>query len=103
MDGSLGELDCGHGGAGTREIHRVGPDAAPDLEDALSRPSRELGERRNMWLDEVLPLLDFVEVLARADRLQRVPDVARPRIPERPHGIDRDVGESLVRFHNASV
>src|SRR5215211_2203924 len=76
-----GELDGSELGARPGEVDRVGPDAATHLENALVLPAIELGERRNVWLDEVLPRLDLVEVLLRADRLRRVADVAGTGVP----------------------
>ena len=82
------EVDRRQLGACTGEVDRVGADAAADLEHTLAAPALEVREPRNVRLDEVLPRLDLVEVLARPDGLRRVPDVAGPRIP-----VALDVGE----------
>ncbi len=51
-------------GTGPSEVDRVGADPAADLEHPLAPPALELGEAGNVRLDEVLPRLDLVEVLA---------------------------------------
>ena len=63
------------------EIHRRGSNSTPDFEDALSSPAFKLREPRNVRLDEMLALLDFVEILAAADGLRRMPNIARSRVP----------------------
>jgi hypothetical protein len=48
-------------GAGARESHRRGPNAAADLEHALAGPVIELRKFRDMRFNEMLALLDLVE------------------------------------------
>src|SRR5262249_2184033 len=78
--------------AGAGKVDRVGADPAADLEHALPLPPIEFDERGNVRLNEVLPGLDLVEVLLRADRLIRMSDIAGARIPVLLDGLDR-------RFH----
>ena len=41
----------------------------------------------------------IAEILARADRLRRVADVAGASVPELAHGADRNVGKGGITFH----
>ena len=75
------EVDRREVGTGPSEVDRVRADPAADLEDPLATPPLELGEAGNVRLDEVLPSLDLVEVLARPNRLRRVSDVAGTGVP----------------------
>src|SRR5581483_6260856 len=77
----LRQVDRRELGARPSEVHRVRAEAATDLQDLLPTPALELREAGDVRLHEVLPCLDLVEVLARADHLGRVPNVARATIP----------------------
>src|SRR5688572_4096267 len=74
--------------AGAREVDRVCPQAAPNLQDALPGPALELRKGGNVRLDEVFPPFDFVKVLARADRCLRMAEVARACVPIVTNPID---------------
>src|SRR5262249_14460973 len=63
-------------GAGTREIDGIGADAAADFQNALAVPARKIGKGGDVRLDEVLARFDLVEVIARANWLGRVANVA---------------------------
>src|SRR5262245_32389359 len=70
------QIDRGGGRAVPREVDGVRADAATDFEHALAAPAREVGEGRNMRLDEILALLNLVEIGARSDRLVGVAQIA---------------------------
>jgi hypothetical protein len=101
--GRVRQFDRCDSGSGAREVDRIGADAAPDLEHALAGPPGELGETGDVRFDEILALLDLIEVLARADRFRRVPDIAGPHVPIRADRVDRDIGERLVNVHDGSL
>jgi hypothetical protein len=63
------ELDGSQLAPGAGEVARVRPDPATDLEHPLAVPALELGEGRNVRLDQVLPSFDLVELRLRPDRL----------------------------------
>ena len=83
-----GQVDRRQLGARPGEVDRVGADPATDLEYPLSVPPLKLREPRNVRLHESTSGLDLVEVLARANRLGRVPDVAGTIVP-----VAADVGD----------
>src|SRR5690348_2102115 len=89
-----GEIRSSHLCTGAQEVHRVGADAAADLEHFLALPTGELGKARNVGLDHIFPRLDLVEILARAFGLRRMADVARARIPIVAYRVDRNIGEA---------
>ena len=93
LDRLLGQLGNGDLGAGTGEVDRVRSNATADLEHLRSRPAVKLRKDWNVWLDEVLPRFDLVEVLAASDRLWRVADVARAPVPVGLNRLDRHFGE----------
>ena len=92
-DGLAREVAGNHFGASSCEIDRVGADATADLEDPLPLPGGEVGKGWDVRFYEVLPLLHLVEVLRRADRQRRVPEVARPTIPILPYSLNRSLLE----------
>src|SRR5215216_4699726 len=75
------ELDNGEVRAMSSEIDRVGTNPTTYLEHAFATPPAEIGKRRNVRLDEVLSLFDFIEIQARAKRLHGVSNITRPTIP----------------------
>ena len=97
----LGQVHRGDLGAGAREVDGIGADAAADFQHLLALPPLKIGEPWNMRLHHVLARLDFVEVLARADRLGRVPDVAGARIPVLPDRGNRGLRKGCGRLHGS--
>src|SRR6185312_4583535 len=71
------QVDAGVVGAGTCKVDRIGAQSTADLQHAAATPARELRELRNMRLDEIFALFNFIEVLARTEFSPRMPYVAR--------------------------
>jgi hypothetical protein len=67
------------------EVDGVGAQSATDFEDSLSAPPFEIGETRNVRLDEILTGFYFVKILLAPDALPGVPEIAGPLIPEIPN------------------
>src|SRR5262245_9922338 len=74
-----------------REIDGGGTDSASDLEYLFAAPAVELGKARDMGLHEIFAGLHFVEIVARAEGLRRMPDVARAPVPVLLHLINNGV------------
>src|SRR5262249_13968202 len=90
LEGRLGKVDSRDRRTASREVDRVGADAAADLEHALPPPTSKVGEPWDVRLDEVPSPLDLVEVLTAAHRLRQVGNVAGPSAPVRSNSVQRD-------------
>src|SRR5262249_33362249 len=98
--GFVRQFDRGDAGTRAREAHGIGTEAASDLEDPATVPPGEIRERRNVRLDEILAPLHLIEVIAGTNRLRRMADVARPRIPVVADPVNRYFCESLINVHS---
>src|SRR5207245_4767600 len=98
LEALLGKVDHRDVRAGPSEVDGVGADAAADLEHFLAAPELELSELRDVGLDEILASLDLIEILARADRVGRVADIAGPSVPVGANLVD-DRGGVDARGH----
>src|SRR5262249_57152685 len=81
LHGLLGKIYSRNLRTGSREIDRIGSDAATNLQDFLAAPPFELRKKRNVRLDKIFAGLYLVEVLPRSNRRHGMPDIARLGVP----------------------
>ena len=93
LHGLVGKVHGGNLRAGAGEIDGVRADAAADFQDFLAVPAVEVGECRNVILDEVFPGFHLVEIFPRPYRSGRMVDIARAGVPVIADARDFDVAE----------
>src|SRR5207244_12707470 len=76
------------------KIDRVCPDPAPNFQDFLALPPRELRKSRYVIFHKVFSRLYLVEVFLRAHRRGRMPDVAGTLVPIILYSRNLDLGEN---------
>ena len=94
LQGLFGKIHRGNQSTASGKVNRIGPHAAPDLQNLATPPPLEIRESGDVRFDFVLPSLDLLEVLSRSGNCSGVTEVTRSGVPVVAYRLDRNVLEA---------